>query len=148
MIKLKSLSKLRFLIIFVGLPCIQFGAVPEFTRNIKERELLASTLSRGETSESSNGAVLLISESILLCNQPLIQHKARFNKFLRHFLPLIALAPILKAFSRVTIGKYCLHHYCPLVFLHILLLSLLLGGRAPPRSIRPMPGYILRSFTG
>jgi uncharacterized membrane protein YraQ (UPF0718 family) len=131
MVKLKGLRNLGFFLFFVLFPCILSSVLVEFAQDIKEFDFLSSSVSGGETSESG-GPALLISESFLFCGQPLIQTRARFNRIWRQFLCFIIFALFLKGFSKVMIGKYYLHNYFPKKFFHSLLISFLLGGRAPP----------------
>jgi hypothetical protein len=132
MVKAKSPWNTHFLLLIL-FPCVLSGAMAEFGRDIRKIDSYSSAVSDGETSESC-GTMLLISENLLLCNQPLAQNKVRLGKFWRQLLSLIVFALFLKAFSRVTLQKYYLHNYFPQKIFHLLVLSLLLGGRAPPRS--------------
>jgi hypothetical protein len=131
MFTMKSPRNSRFLLLLVLIPCILFIVLAEFARDIKKTELLSSPVSGGETSESGETA-LFVSESFLLCSQPLTRNKTRLNKFGRQFLSLTVFALLPKTFSKVTLRKYHLHHYFPRDFFHILVISLFLSGRAPP----------------
>jgi hypothetical protein len=140
MITLKSPHSLCFLIFLILLPCILFGALAEFARDIKEIDARSSAGLSGETAETSvsdepGGTAFFISENPPLYSQPLTQSRVQLNRLWRQFLALIICALLLKSFSKVMLLKYCLHYYFPRVFFHSLLISLLLGGRAPPRSI-------------
>jgi hypothetical protein len=129
---MKSPRSLFFLLLLAVLPCVLFSTLTEFARDIKEIDFQFSTALGGETSESG-GNLLLISESLLFYSQQLTQNRVQLNKFWRQFLALVMCVPFLKNFSKISLRKYYLHHYFPLKFFHGLVLSLLLGGRAPPR---------------
>jgi hypothetical protein len=131
--KLKKPDILWFVLLFVLLPCVLFSVLGEFARDTQEMKFHPSSVLGGNTSESGETG-LLVSESLLLYSCPLIQNRSQLSKLWRQFLSLVFFALILKAFSKITLRKYCLHHYCPLQFLHIFMISLLLGGRAPPSS--------------
>jgi hypothetical protein len=140
MITLKSPRGLCFLILLILLPCVLFGALAEFARDIKEIDSRSSAGISGETAETavsdeSGGTALLISENLFLYSQPLTQSRVQLNKLWRQFLALIVCALLLKSFNKITLFKYYLHHYFPQLFFHSLLTSLLLGGRGPPRSV-------------
>jgi hypothetical protein len=130
MFKRKALRGAHVLILLVLLPCVLFGAVAELARNIQKFEASSSTVSTGESSESGG---LFMAES-LFRGQPAGQNKTRLNKLWRQFLSFVVFALLLGAFSKLALGKYRRYNYVPRKFFHILTISLLLGGRAPPRS--------------
>jgi hypothetical protein len=109
-----------------------FGAFPEFIRDIKEADILSSGISGEETSESG-GTMPLVLESLLFYSQPPAQSRTQLHRLWRQFLLLIICGLSLKTCSKLTLRKYYLHNYFPQKFFHSLLISLLLGGRAPPR---------------
>jgi hypothetical protein len=133
MARLKCPRSLCFLLFLVLLPCVLSGALTEFAREIKEAGILSSAVSGGETSESG-GTTPLISENPLFYSQPLTQNRAQLHRLWRQFPALITCVLFLKACSKLTLRKYYLHNYFPQEFFHSLLISLLLGGRAPPRT--------------
>jgi hypothetical protein len=102
-------------------------------RTIQEAGFRSSAVSGGETPESG-GTALLLSESLLFYSQPPVKNRGQFHKLWRQFLALIVCALFVEAFNKVTLRKYYLRHYFPKEFFHGLVVSLLLGGRAPPRS--------------
>jgi uncharacterized membrane protein YraQ (UPF0718 family) len=133
MINPKGPHGLCLLLLAALLPCVLFGALAEFAGDIKRADFLSSALS-GEESSESGGTTPLVSESLLFYSQPLTQTRAQLHKLWRQFLALILCALLLKFFNKLTLRKYYLHNYFPQEFFHNLLMSLLLGGRAPPRS--------------
>ncbi|MDR1108389.1 MAG: hypothetical protein LBL19_05080 [Spirochaetaceae bacterium] len=133
MVRQKDFSNLRFLFLLILLLGVLFSVLAEVTRNIKEIDVLLYSGAGGNPVES-DGTTLRISESLLLCSQPLTQNRAKFNKLFRQFYVLIVFALLFNVFNKVTFRKYQLHNYFPQEFLHILVFSLLLGGRAPPCS--------------
>jgi hypothetical protein len=132
MVKQKSPQSLCLLFFSFLLPCVLFSTLVEYSRDIKELNVLSSVVSEGEKNETS-GSALLISESFLFYSQPLTKTRTQFHRLWRQFLALIVLALFLKACCKNALQKYCLHHYFPREFFHGLLISFLLGGRAPPR---------------
>ncbi|MDR2094622.1 MAG: hypothetical protein LBP76_03785 [Treponema sp.] len=133
MVRLKCPRGLYFLLFLVLRPCVLSGALTEFVRDIKESGVLSSPVSGEKTSESG-GTTPLISENPLFYSQPLTQNRAQLHRLWRQFLALIICVLLLKAYSKLTLRKYYLHNYFPREFFHSLLISLLLGGRAPPLS--------------
>jgi hypothetical protein len=131
MIKMESPRNLRFLLL---IPCILFIFSAEFARNVKKADFLSATVSGEETSESG-GTALFTSENPLLCSQMLNRNKTRLNKLWRQFLSFIIFALLVKPFGKITLQKHHPHNYFLQNFFHVLLISLLLGGRAPPRSV-------------
>jgi hypothetical protein len=132
MVRLKSPGAARFLLFFALLPCVLSGVPVEFGRNIEKTGLLSSF--SPEEPPADSGA-LFISGALLSYGQPLNQTRTRLW---RQSLPIAAPAPLSKAFTGAAWWKYCLRRYFPLFFMHILVISLLLGGRAPPRSVPPV----------
>ncbi|MDR3174871.1 MAG: hypothetical protein LBU19_11510 [Treponema sp.] len=116
------------LIFSILLPCVLFSAVAELTRNIQRIELPSSTVLAEEGSEPGG---LFIAEGPLR-SQPLSQNKTRLNKLWKYLLSLVVFASLLGAFSKAALEKNRLHNYVPRKFFRILVISLLLGGRAPP----------------
>jgi hypothetical protein len=131
MVKFRNLCDLRFLLLLVLLPCVLFSALAEFTRDIREIDFLSFAVSEGEASDSGE-TPLLISGSFLSCIQPPAQNRGQGAKWWRQFLSLIVLALLLRAFNNIMLRKQYLHNYFPRKFFHTLVISLLLGGRAPP----------------
>jgi hypothetical protein len=131
MVKFRNLCDLRLLLLLVLLPCVLFGALADFTRDIREIDLLSFAVSGGETSDSGETA-LLISGSLLSCIQPQAPNRGQTAKWWRQFLSLIVLVLFLRAFNKIMLRKQYLHNYFPRKFFHTLVISLLLGGRAPP----------------
>jgi hypothetical protein len=131
MVKLNSPFNIRLLFLLL-LPCVLFGSITEFTRNIKDIDFLPSVVSAEEPSESG-GIALFISESLVLCGQPLAQHRSQSNRLWKQFLSLIVFVLSLNVFNKATLLKYYLQKYSSPKFFHTLIISLLLGGRAPPR---------------
>jgi hypothetical protein len=117
------------LLLLVLLPWVLFGALVEVTGDIKKADALSSALS-GEESSGSGGAVPLVLESLLYCSRPAAQNRV---PQWRQFLALALCALLLKPLSKLRIRKYYLTYF-PQEFFHSLLISLLLGGRAPPCS--------------
>lgn len=131
MVKMKGLYNPCFFLLSALVFYILFGVPAEFSRSIKEIDFLSSSVSGGETSESG-GIALFVSENLLLCGRPLIQNRAQSNRFWRQVLSFILFVLFFNAFSGVVLREYYLHNYFSRKFFHILLNSLLLGGRAPP----------------
>jgi hypothetical protein len=127
MFKLKGRG-VGLLIFSVLLPCVLSGAVGELTRNIQRIEVPPSTVLAEEGSEPGG---LFIAESPFR-GQPLGQNKTRLNKLWKYLLFLGVFASPLGAFSKAALGKYRLYNYVPRKFFRTLVISLLLGGRAPP----------------
>lgn len=113
---------------------VLFSAAAEFSRNIKEIDLLFSVVSEGEAS-GSGGTALLVPESFLLRGQTPIQRRARPDRPWKQFLSPAVFMLFPGAFDKITMGKHCLYGHFSRVFFHLLVISLLLGGRAPPRSV-------------
>jgi hypothetical protein len=130
---MKSLRNVCFLL-FVLIPCVLFNASAEFSWNIKEFNLLFFAVSEGESSESG-GIALPVSEGPPVCGRTAVQKRIRFDRLWKQFLSPAVFALLLKAFDKVTIQRYYLHHYFSRDFFHLLVISLFLGGRAPPRSV-------------
>ncbi|MDR0400008.1 MAG: hypothetical protein LBH51_03610 [Treponema sp.] len=127
---LKKLEIPRFLLL-VLLPGLLSGLPAGFGRHIEKPGLLSSALPAGPPAESG-GPTLFISETFLTCGQPMNQNRARLW---RQPLPPAVLAPLAKVFSGAALWQYRFHFYSPRLFFHILVVSLLLGGRAPPRFV-------------
>jgi hypothetical protein len=133
MVRLKNPGGIRFLLLFALLPCVFSGIPVEFDRYLEKTGLLSSSSPEGQPAES--GGALFISGALLSYGQPVNQTRTRLW---RQSLPLAVPAPPAKAFSGAALWKYGLRRYFPLFFIHILVISLLLGGRAPPRSVSPI----------
>jgi hypothetical protein len=134
MVKSKKPGTVRILLPLVLFPCVLFGALAEFAGDIREFDFPPSAVLAGKTSESG-GTTLFISESLLFRSQMPAQNRGPSNKLWRQFFSLIVLALLLTACGRIILLKHYLHNHFPRKFFHILVISLLLGGRAPPSSV-------------
>jgi hypothetical protein len=132
MVKPNGLHSIRFPFFFL-LPCILFGAFAEFTGEIGEINWLSSTVLEGEAPEPG-GTVPFVSENIRLYSQPLTKNRGQPGKLWKQIFSLLLFALLLKPLNKVTRGKYSFQHYFPRKFFHSLLISLILGGRAPPQT--------------
>ncbi|MDR2210018.1 MAG: hypothetical protein LBO65_00920 [Spirochaetaceae bacterium] len=131
MIKLKSPHGLRFLLL--GLfPCVLFGALAEFARDVNGLEAYSAVIAGEETSDP--GKTLLVSENPLFYGQMQGGNRTLFGRFWKQFLSLAVFA-LINLLGKIPIRPYYIHYYSPQEFFHILVVSLLLGGRAPPRSV-------------
>jgi hypothetical protein len=132
MVKMKSLCNFRFLLLAL-IPCLLFGALAAFSRNIKDIEFLSSAVSDGETTESG-GTAFFVSENLLLCGRTPAQSRTQSNRLWRQVLSFVLFVLFLMVFSSVMLREYYLHNYSARKFFHTLVNSFLLGGRAPPFS--------------
>jgi hypothetical protein len=132
MVRMKGLYNLRFLLLAL-IPCLLFGALAAFSRNIKEIDFPSSAVSDGETSESG-GTAFFVSEKFLFCGRTPAQSRSHSGRLWRQVLSLIVFSLFLRVFGSVMLREYYLHNYFVRKFFHILVNSFLLGGRAPPLS--------------
>jgi hypothetical protein len=129
--KMKGLYSLRFFLFLSLVLCLMFGVFADSSRN-QESDFRSSAVSGGETSEAG-GIALFVSEELLLCSRSLSQSRTYSNRFWRQVLALILFTMMFKTLRGVTFRKYCFYNCSIRKFFNILVNSLLLGGRAPPR---------------
>jgi hypothetical protein len=116
----------------VLLSSVLSGAFAEFERDIKYIDASASTVS---DPDASGGAALIISECYALYSRLLVETRTQINKTWRQCLSLIAFALFLKAVYKITIQDRYFRNSYRQRFSHTLVISFLLGGRAPPCSV-------------
>jgi uncharacterized ion transporter superfamily protein YfcC len=120
--KLKPPQGLRFFLLLVLLPCVLFSVI----------DYSASIASDPGTSGSGETA-LLVSDYYVLYNQPGTQGGTQLNKIWRQCFSFIVMALFLKTVYKIINQKHFIYNYYQ-NFFHILIISLFLGGQAPPHS--------------
>jgi hypothetical protein len=133
MIRLKRPASLYVLLLLALLPWVLFNAPAEFSQGARDAGVLLSP-GAGEKASESGGPAHLVSENPLFYSQLPAQSRTPPHRLWRQLVALAVCALLLKSFSKLTLRKYCFHHYFPREFFRSLVLSLLLGGRAPPSS--------------
>jgi hypothetical protein len=121
------------LLLLVLLPWVLFNAPAEFAQRTKDAGVLFSPIADEKIPESG-GPTHLVSENPLFYSQLPAQNRTSPHRLWRQLFALIICALLIKSFSKLTLRKYYFHHYFPREFFRSLVLSLLLGGRAPPPS--------------
>jgi uncharacterized membrane protein YfcA len=122
-IMVKTVRGLHFCLLLVLLPCVLFLA--EFTRDVKEIRPASSVVSNPDIPVSGLGD-LFVSDAL---GQTPLQN--RTHRLWRQCLSLVAFALFLGAVYGLRVQKRLPLDYCKKLF-HILVVSLFLGGRAPP----------------
>jgi hypothetical protein len=119
----KTVRGLHFFLLLFLLPCVLF--LTEFTRDVKEISPVSSVISNPDIPVSGTGD-LFVSDAL---GQAPFQN--RTHRPWRQGLSFAAFALLLGAAYGLTVHKRLPLDYCKKLF-HILVVSLFLGGRAPP----------------
>jgi hypothetical protein len=122
----KTVRGLHFLFLLVLLPVLFLA---EFTRDVKEIRPTSSVISNPDIPVSGTGDLFV---SDVLSQLP-VQTRTRTHRLWRQGLSLVVFALSAGAVYGLAVHKRFPFNYCQKLF-HILVVSLFLGGRAPPLS--------------